>query len=156
MAHEAIFYGFIEGRTWRKDFRHLYELNPKVLESLPARDSFPYLPRDVFSCTPPDSSGTFCAPIIHFGGSMNHLDFGAVPDWIEKFESLLRKLYWHEATAHIWTDYIDGAYQFWWKADHEAFANVTPGRPQPTTFWRRREMRLVRSLEEPPRELPDV
>jgi hypothetical protein len=153
VSHETIVYGFIEGATWKPpEYRRLQAANLEVLDALPKADSFPPVTRDMFSCTPLDSPSTFRAQVIHFGGSMNGLDFRAVPEWVAKFEALLSKLYWFEATAHVWTDYIDGAYQFWWKIGEKSLSTYQEGDPQPTTTWERKHLHLVRSLDEPPNQ----
>src|SRR5690349_18278400 len=109
------------GATWHQpQFRLLQKANLRVLRTLPVRDEWPPLTRDMFWSTPLGSSETFIHQVIHFGGSINGLEWGNVPVWIEKVESLLRRLYWIEATAHVWTDFIDGAYQFWWKIADDA------------------------------------
>ncbi len=63
---------------------------------------------------------------------MNSLNFDAVPVWIGKFERLLSRLYWHEAIAHIWTDYIDGCYQYWWGWDNHAHIVASYGTEKST------------------------
>lgn len=153
MSHETIIYGFIEGATWKPpEYRRFQEANLDVLGALPETDEFPPITRGMFSCTPLESPCTFRAQVIHFGGSMNGLNFDAVPEWILKFESVLSRLYWFEATVHVWTDYIDGAYQFWWKIGDKCLSAYHDGDPQPTSTWTRKNLHLVRSLDEPPHE----
>ena len=151
MSHETVVYGFVEGATFRPpDYRRLQKANLIVLHNLPVDDAFPPLSRDMFSCTPLESSGTFRAQVIHFGGSMNGLNYEAVPEWIDKFEALLRQMYWFEATAHIWTDYIDGAYQYWWKASDEILKSYQTEEPKPTVEWERKRLHCDRHLDKPP------
>lgn len=153
MSQETIVYGFIEGATWKSpEYRRLQMANLVALNALPESDEFPPITRGMFSCTPLESSGTFRAQVLHFGGSINGLDFDAVPQWISKFEAVLSTLYWFEATAHVWTDYIDGAYQFWWKIGEKSLATYHNGDPQPTINWNRKHLHLVRSLDEPPNQ----
>jgi uncharacterized protein with von Willebrand factor type A (vWA) domain len=90
----------------------------------------------MFSAPETDAAkGTFRAQIIHFGGSMNGLNFDAIPAWLSKFEGVLRGLYWVNASAHILTDYIDGAYQFNWSAHRDILATHIDGCPTPTNKW---------------------
>ena len=101
MSSESIVYGFIEGSTYRSpQYRMLQRRNKAVLAHLPERDKFPILSRSMFSFPRAHGNqGTFRAQVIHFGGSMNALEFGEVPIWIGKFESLLRRLFWVEAQS---------------------------------------------------------
>jgi hypothetical protein len=79
---------------------------------------------------------TFRTPIIHFGTSTNHIEFGDIPKWLFKFENLLSKLYWSRAEAHFVTD-ISGSHRFAWEADDAIFESYHVGNPQPTTRWKR-------------------
>jgi len=153
MAHETLVYGFIAGQ--RRDAHDLHRYNLQTLAELPESDDFPYLSRSMFSCAGDQPlQGTFRTPVIHFGGSMNGLDFDGVPRWITKFESLLSRLYWHEASAHIWTDFIDGCYQYWWAWDQAQLvvASYRTQNPQPTSRWIRHMKHLKRNLDGPPSE----
>jgi len=152
MAHETLLYGFIAGAGRREthDFRNR---NEQLLATLPETDTFPYLTRSMFSCggVHPGQE-LFRTPIIHFGASMNGLCFDEVSKWITKFEELLSRLYWHEACAHLWTDYIDGCYQYWWRWDDHAkivAAYNTPN-PLPTSTWLRHMKQVKRNLNTPP------
>jgi hypothetical protein len=143
MAHESILFGFIRGSRFTNDngqyFRELQIRNTRVISALPARDSYPYLSRGMFGLPPLDNTSvTFRTQIIHFGGSINYLEFGDVPEWLEKFENLLRKLFWYSAEAHIITDVI-GVHRFTWQADQDLFATYWTGDPQPTTRWTRKQ-----------------
>lgn len=152
MSSESIVYGFIEGATYEGPaYRQLQESNLAVLAELPDEDDFPCLTREMFSAPPPHGRrGTFRVQVIHFGASMNGLEFGVVPLWVAKFESLLRRLFWFEATAHVWTDFIDGAYQFWWRVDDSVMDDYRAGRPRVSDVWTRKELHFSRSLHGPP------
>src|SRR5262245_23383935 len=138
MGHETLVYGFISGALSREK-HDFHGRNRRILGALPGNDEFPFLTRGMFSCIRMDQSRqVFRTPIIHFGGSMNGLHFDEVPMWIAKFEALLAKLYWTEATAHIWTDFIDGCYQYWWKWKPERIAaSYETGDPLTTSEWLR-------------------
>jgi hypothetical protein len=155
MSSESIVYGFIDGATYEPPaYRRLQENNFAVLAQLPDEDDFPCLTREMFAAPPPQARrGTSRSQVIHFGASMNGLEFGVVPLWVEKFEALLRRLYWIEATAHVWTDFIDGAYQFWWHVDDSIMYSYRAGRPRPSDVWVRKELHFTRSLDGPPTTL---
>ena len=152
MSHETLVYGLIDGATYKPPvYRRLQEANLAVLAQLPDEDDCPCLTRHMFAAPPPEPRrGTFRSQVIHFGASMNRLDFDAVPEWIEKFEALLRQLFWFEAIAHIWTNYIDGAYQFWWKVDDSVIDSYRSGDPRPSDAWAREDLHLCRFLDGPP------
>lgn len=81
---------------------------------------------------------------------MNGLMSEEIPAWVEKFERLLRKLYWFEATAHIWTDFIDGCYQFWWHASESVIDTYWNENPQPSGQWDCQCLHFQRERHSPP------
>jgi hypothetical protein len=148
MSHESIVYGFIAGATFRgEDYRKYQKENLSIIGTL-SDDEWPFLSASMFSAPDIDSprKGTFRAHVLHFGGSFNGLQFDEVPLWITKFEKLLSRLFWFEATAHILTDYIDGAYRFQWKIHNELLDTYHAGSPQPTTRWIRNDEHVDRQL----------
>ena len=150
MGHETLLYGFIAGSQSR-EIRRLQQRNEAILAALPEEDGYPYLTRSMFSFAGPKQvQGTYRTHVFHFGGSISGLDVGGVPTWVGKFEGLLSRLYWCEAAAHIWTDYIDGCYFFWWKWKEEIMATYESGDPQPTTKWIRCVEHVHRHLHAPP------
>jgi hypothetical protein len=146
MSHESIVYGFIEGATFTAAaFRRYQVLNLEVIQTLPEEDNYPFLARGMFSAPEPyQRKGTFRAQVIHFGGSINGLNFEDVEPWVHKFEALLTKLYWFYAGAHILTDYIDGAYSFQWTIHDEIAETYRAGNPRPTTRWLRTDRHVPR------------
>ena len=95
MTQQTIIYGYIQGAEWMSsDLRKLHRLNREVIHAMPVKDKFPYLTQGMFAI-PGDEpeQGTFRSQIIHFGGSMKEVEV-QWRQWLEKFEALLRKLYW--------------------------------------------------------------
>jgi hypothetical protein len=141
MAHLSIIFGYIEGSPYYteypKAYRTLQEHNTKVIHSLPEKDSYPALSMGMFH-TPDLNNGTvvFRHQVITFGSSISGIEFGDIPEWIEKFEALLARLFWYEAEVHIKTD-IRGILRLSWKADDSIHSYYHKGDPQPTTIWRR-------------------
>jgi len=153
MGHQTILYGFIEGSTYKPgdDYRKLQKLNESIIEQIPEEDEYPFLTKSMFSY--PDSEptrGTYRAKIIHFGGTQKGLMWNEVPVWVDKFEKLLSELYWFEAVAHIWTDYVDGCYMYWWNADDSIIESYRNSKPIPTNKWKRKIIKQIRHLNEPP------
>ncbi|MEM8532206.1 MAG: hypothetical protein AAGF95_15280 [Chloroflexota bacterium] len=115
MAHETIIYGSIEGATYTaNEYRKYQHINAEIIRTLPDEDEYPFLSRHMFSFPPADvCRGTFRTQIIHFGASIKGLEWEEVDVWIVKFEGLLKRLYWFEATVHIKPE-IDSPYLFTW------------------------------------------
>ena len=152
MAHETIIYGFIEGSTYKQnEYRRLQNLNKKVINHLPTEDEYPSLSRSMFSYPDiPATRGSFRSQVIHFGCSQNGLMFDDVEIWIDKFEKLLGRLYWFEAVAHMWTDYIDGCYTYWWKADDTIIESYGTNNPLTTSKWSKKMLKQTRHMDGPP------
>ena len=128
MGHEVIIYGIIEGASaGPRDYRLHQRKNETVLESLPETDDWPWLTRAMFQLPSPHPQGTYQTQIIHFGLSMKDgaplnraggYDNGydpltnwrdpardSITGWIEKFENLLRQMFWWGADVYIHTDF---------------------------------------------------
>ena len=141
MGHKSIIFGYIEGSPYWTDypkaFKILQEHNAKIILGLPEEDSYPAISRGMF-CTPNLQNRTlvYRSQIIHFGSSIKSIEFSDIPEWIDKFESLLKRLFWYEAEVHIKTD-IRGDLRLLWEADDSIHSSYHKGDPQPTTNWRR-------------------
>ena len=70
---------------------------------------------------------------IHFAASLKEVDW-AVRDWLDKFEGLLRRLYWQNAAVHLHTAYL-GQHQFTWRPTHEWSYRLTSGILEPIIQW---------------------
>lgn len=117
MGHESIIYGYIEGSCGpADDYRRYQRANRAVIQSLPAQDAFPCLTASMFSIPGDDyCEGTYRAQVIHFGATMKS------PEcqwnvWLDKFEALLRRLYWDTARVHLEPDgtEISGRWTYKW------------------------------------------
>ena len=116
MAHHTIIYGRICGAAWKTDdYYKLHRLNKETIARLPADDpEFPYINRSMFSIA--DKQGVFRDQVITFGASYKTLEY-EWHDWIEKFESILRQLFWYDATIHAEFE-VMGKYRFDWLTNH--------------------------------------
>ena len=135
MSQQSIIYGYIQGAEWMSsDYHKLHRLNRKVIESLPPTDTFPYLTRDMFAI-PGDEpeQGTYRSQIIHFGASIKEVEL----EWrkfLEKFEGLLRKLFWFNAVLHIKSEMV-GEETYEWTVDANQIVHFFKDPPYPATKW---------------------
>ena len=92
----------------RQDYRNV---NDHVLDCLPETDDFPPLCKCMASRTGSDSSqgSSRGNRLIYLGGYFNHI-LDDLPQWLDKFESLLRRLYWTEAELHIFGGWMCASY----------------------------------------------
>ena len=135
MAQQSIIFGYIQGAEWMSsDFRKLHRLNRAVIQSLPESDDFPHLTRAMFSIPGDEpAQGTYRSQIIHLGASMKEPEL-EWRTWLEKFESLLRKLYWFNAVVHLRAEII-GDIEYEWTVDANQIVHFFNDPPQPPTKW---------------------
>ena len=92
------------------------EHNLRILRCLPSGDGWPFLCREMFSAPGADVfSGTFQTQVIHFGMSYRAVEY-EWEQWVKKFESLLRSMYWTNAVVHLETE-LAGHHTFIWESD---------------------------------------
>ena len=88
--------------------------NETILSQLPLEDDFPPLVREMFSWAPLSQPMiTYKNRLIHFAASMKDFDCEA-RGWLDKFENLLKNLYWESAFVRIEMPYI-GKEEFTWE-----------------------------------------
>ncbi len=91
--------------------------NDTVLGALPDRDEWPPICRPMFAWPTLDDPMigmiAFRARLFHFAACQNQLD-RYLSEWLEKFEGLLRRLYWEDAFVRVETGYI-GTHEFRWR-----------------------------------------
>lgn len=135
MTQQSIVYGFIQGAEWmHSDIRKLDRLNRQIIAALPEKDRFPYLTRAMFAI-PGDEpeQGTYRSQIIHFAASMKEVE-REWKKWLEKFEALLRKLYWFNAKVHLRAEVI-GDFEYEWTVDANQIVHFLQDAPKPPTNW---------------------
>ena len=146
MSHEAILYGRIIGATRRPgaDYFALHERNRATLNRLPRKDDWPWLVRGMFALPAGHPQGTFRRQVIHFGASIKddpcHRDIW--DEWLGKFESLLRQLYWWSTVVHLSTEFEPDRV-FEWRPTEAAMVGLYAEPPQPIGEW----VRSVRTSE---------
>jgi hypothetical protein len=134
MAHHSIIYGRINGATWKtKDYNKLHRLNLDVISSLPEKDTeFPWINRSMFSV--PNEQGTFRDQVITFGASYKTLET-EWHLWIEKFESLIKRLYWFDITIHAEFE-VMGDYKYDWLIDVNQMESWHKEYPKTILDWK--------------------
>lgn len=122
----------------------IYAHNTSIIHALPAHDEWPPLTRNMFAITDnADFSNKNTGPnyaysgrIIHFGGNFKSIEL-EWKEWEIKFEELLSKLLWLEATVHLQTEYAS-LFTFRWHVDllewNLSQDNVTQVIPK--EFWK--------------------
>lgn len=136
MAHHTIIYGHICGAFGRvgDDYYKLHELNKNIINSLPENDDseYPWINRSMFSI--PNKQGVFRDQVITFGASYKTLEYNW-HIWLEKFETILKQLYWYDVTIHASFE-VFGDYTYEWliKVD-QAHNNWFKEIPEPALNW---------------------
>lgn len=115
MERESIVYGCIRDLPFGDDnecrLRRLQ--NQRVINRLPDQDDWPFLSREMFASTGDQPVfGTYQTQVIHFGASYAAVEY-EWELWMQKFEELLRKMYWVSATVHLETE-LSGNHIFQW------------------------------------------
>ena len=117
MESESIVYGCI--RDWPSDDPELRRLrretNHGVLAELPAGELWPFLGREMFSFCEAPGAGLYQTQVIHFGASYRAVEYEWAL-WVQRFEALLKQLYWTSAVVHLETE-LNGTHTFRWETD---------------------------------------
>ncbi|WP_079201591.1 MULTISPECIES: hypothetical protein [Pseudomonas] len=118
MESESIVYGCI--RDWPSDSpaqsRLRREINHQVLGELPADEAWPFLGREMFAFCQQPEEGLYQTQVIHFGASYRAVEY-EWSLWVERFETLLKRLYWASAVVHLETE-LSGTHTFRWESDN--------------------------------------
>jgi len=115
---ESIVYGIIKdiAMTPELDAQQRRMVNSACLLDLP--QSFdatsPFLCGDMFTLPGLDIfSGSYHTQVIHFGASYRAVEY-EWELWMQKFEDLLKQMYWVSATVHLETE-LSGKHTFNWE-----------------------------------------
>ena len=135
MTQQSIVYGYIQGAEWmHADLHRLHRLNRQVIAALPENDTFPYLTRAMFAIPGEEPhQGTYRSQIIHFAASMKEVE-QHWKEWLEKFEGLLRKLYWFNAVVQLRAEVL-GDVDYEWTVDANQIVHYLNDNPKPPTQW---------------------
>ncbi|MFQ3228955.1 MAG: hypothetical protein ACI9DO_000313 [Reinekea sp.] len=117
MDQETIVYGIIKDVP-SNDQQLLIRsrlANCDAILELNEYDSFPYITSSMFSLPSEDlEQGTYQTQVIHFAASYQAVEYHW-EEWMEKFEALLKQMYWVSATVHLETE-LSGKHTFIWES----------------------------------------
>jgi hypothetical protein len=135
MGHVSIVYGKIIGPKWmQEDYLKLQLMNREVLKSLPITDNFPWIHRNMFHCMDPKNiEGTYRRQVITFGASYKSVEYDW-EEWLEKFEKILKQLYWRRATIHLETELVK-SHTYEWISSDEQKDKWSAGNLEPISEW---------------------
>ncbi len=78
------------------------------------------------------TAATFRGPVVYFGGSFSRIFEDWAP-WLEKFEGLLRRMFWEHAYVILETG-LFGHFLYRWEAEDKDFSAENPVPIQTWTF----------------------
>ena len=108
--------------------------NENVLGALPEVDEWPPLCRPMFAWTPVKTPMiVYKNRLIHFAASLKEMDW-ELRDWLDKFETLLRNLYWESAYIRFEAAYI-GVHEFNYRPTDGWVQELCQGRVTPIGGW---------------------
>ncbi len=91
-------------------------INRQVLMDLPSVEDWPLLSREMFSMPVLGAElSQLQTDVMHFGSSYKAVEY-EWEQWIEKFELMLKRMYWVSATVHLETEF-NGRHTFTWETD---------------------------------------
>ncbi len=148
MSHEAVLYGVIICPLLRgaADISKLQSHNEHIICSLPADDEHPWVDPSIFALPGPVPFGTFRRQVIHFGLTIKEDIYGAytqdlgfawLNSWINKFEAVLRQLYWSSARLIVESDFSPQRREFTWKPGDGALQHMYAEPHEPIAEWNR-------------------
>src|SRR5262245_28120168 len=114
--------------------RHIGRHNEAVLEALAQEDEWPPLCQPMFSWAPADTPMiTYRNRLIHLAASVKGLG-RAARDWLDKFEALLRRLYWE--SAYVRCEFgLFGIQEFRWRPSEAWVKELCQARLGPIQDW---------------------
>jgi hypothetical protein len=113
---------------------HISRHNEDVLRSLPETDEWPPLCRPMFAWASVDALMiVYKNRLIHLAASLKQMDW-ELRDWLDKFEGLLRRVYWESAYIRFEAAYI-GTHEFAWQPTKGWVSELCQGRLSPIVEW---------------------
>lgn len=123
MNPESIVYGCIKDVTSKYSESVRRRANRSALLALPQVEQWPYLCQEMFSIPElQPAPNNFQTEVVHFGASYQAIEY-EWSGWLEKFEALLKDMYWVSAIVHLETE-LTGTHTFTWETQQECH---TPG-----------------------------
>lgn len=134
MGHMSVVYGNIMGAAWKTEDHHrLHRLNNEILNSLSDTDTYPWITKNMFNCPDPHNIRMYREQVITFGASYKEIEY-EWSEWLEKFEAILKKLYWTSTTIHLNTELV-GTHTYEWLFNFDQMDNWFLDNPQPINSW---------------------
>ena len=127
MSHISEIYGCIIGPDYYEQTTLMWRRNADRINALADADDWPPLTRDMFAV--PEDEHNFNIQMIAFCASQNGVHLWA--RWLEKFETLLKTLYWDEVNLHLRTEAWGTFHYVWTPLGH----SLTGKSPSPVTEW---------------------
>ncbi len=117
MESESIVYGCI--RDWPsadlEQCRQRRANNLAAVQALPQGEAWPFIGREMFSFCRDEDLGLYQTQVIHFGASYRAVEYEWAL-WVQRFEALLKQLYWTSAVVHLETE-LNGTHTFRWETE---------------------------------------
>lgn len=135
MGHVSIVYGNILGAAWKTDNYHkLHRLNKSIILNLAQNDNnFPWITKNMFLVPDPDHDQIYREQVIVFGASYKSVEHDW-DEWLEKFENILKQLFWTSATIHLETELV-GNHSYNWTIDFDQTDLWFLDNPKPISDW---------------------
>lgn len=136
-------YGVIVGASYRagEHYAKLQIRNEHTIRSLKRDEDWPWVDLSIFSLPGPYPLGTYRRQIIHFGLSIKDDPNDELESWwntwLEKFEDVLRRLFWTSARLHIERDFEPRRREYGWSPTDKALAAMYDELPEPVATWER-------------------
>ncbi len=118
----------------RQTHLRIVQHNEAVLQGLPEEDEFPPLCRPMFGWPPADAFMiVYKYRLLHLAASLKEVDW-YLRDWLDKFEHLLRELYWESAYIRVETAYL-GTHEFTWRPTPQWVEKLCKGELRSIQQW---------------------
>jgi hypothetical protein len=150
MGNSLIIFGRIEGVLHLPPkFTNralLRQQNEEIISGLGSVDEgkWPPLHREMFSCPPDKNFSAFDSQVIHLGASFKTTSWDHFElVWIEKFEGLLRRLFWQSAIAVFEHNYYAPQKLYKWTPTSEALRAMYEVPHEPVKEWSRNVHHLL-------------
>lgn len=157
MSNENIVFAYIREAfpSYRKDDQQMFQrCNDAALNDWPVADTWPPLVRGMLSVTGEgDLGGSFRGHrLISIVGTFNGIEVRGMIQWLEKFEALLRRVYWIEAEVYSLGGWEGGRCRFLYRVPMETIIAYSGESPMLPTTWKLRclELPSISKAAEPP------
>lgn len=119
-GEESVVYGCIKDVAY-EDGSDRRRTNRDAILALPDMEGLPLLNREMFAlpAVGDDPAGQN-TQVMHFGSSYRGIEY-EWNQWLERFEKLLRSMYWVSVTVHLETE-MSGTHSFSWESSGDYHA----------------------------------